>query len=292
MEYTIMIAASAADSAPMQYVAPYAGCAIAEHFMYEKHGDTLCIYDDLSKHAVAYRELSLLLRRPAGREAYPGDIFYLHSRLLERSAKLSDKLGAGSLTALPIVETLEGQISSYIPTNIISITDGQIYLQRDLFHAGVRPAIDVGVSRVGADAQIPAMKKVAVRLRLDLAAYYELLDFARIGTELDPAAQRRLERGKRMVELLKQPQFSPLSVGEEVVTILAGSSGLLDEIPLEAVSRFATDMLRWLDDRYPDLVAAINKTGKLGDELATTLTDRINEYKAVYRETRKTVESR
>ena len=241
MEYTIVIAASAADSAPMQYVAPYAGCAIAEHFMYEKHRDTLCIYDDLSKHAVAYRQLSLLLRRPAGREAYPGDIFYLHSRLLERSAKLSDKLGGGSLTALPIVETLEGQISAYIPTNIISITDGQIYLQRDLFHAGVRPAIDVGVSvsRVGGDAQVQAMKKVAARLRLDLAAYYELLDFARLGTELDRAAQRRLDRGKRMVELLKQPQFSPLSVGEQVVTILAGSSGLLDDIPVEAVSGFA-----------------------------------------------------
>jgi F-type H+-transporting ATPase subunit alpha len=294
LAYTIVVVASAADSAPMQYVAPYAGCALAEHFMYEKHRDTLCIYDDLSKHAVAYRELSLLLRRPAGREAYPGDIFYLHSRLLERSAKLSDKLGAGSLTALPIIETLEGQISSYIPTNVISITDGQIYLQRDLFHAGVRPAIDVGVSvsRVGGDAQVPAMKKVAARLRLDLAAYYELLDFARLGTELDQAAQRRLDRGKRMVELLKQPQFWPLSVGEEVVTILAGSSGLLDEIPIEAVSRFALDMLRWLKDRYPDLIAEINKTGKLGDELTSKLTDRINEYQAVCKETGKTAESR
>jgi len=286
--YTIVIAATAADSAPMQYVAPYAGCAIAEHFMYDKHRDTLCIYDDLSKHAVAYRQLSLLLRRPAGREAYPGDIFYLHSRLLERSVKLSDKLGAGSLTALPIVETLEGQISSYIPTNIISITDGQIYLQRDLFHAGVRPAIDVGisVSRVGGDAQVQAMKKVAGRLRLDLAAYYELLDFARLGTELDAASQRRLERGKRMVELLKQPQFTPLSVGEQVVTILAGSSGVLDDIPVEAVSSFATDMLRWLNDRYPDLVAEINKTGKLTDELTARITDHSNEYKAVYKETR------
>ena len=286
--YTIVIAATAADSAPMQYVAPYAGCAIAEHFMYDKHRDTLCIYDDLSKHAVAYRQLSLLLRRPAGREAYPGDIFYLHSRLLERSVKLSDKLGAGSLTALPIVETLDGQISSYIPTNIISITDGQIYLQRDLFHAGVRPAIDVGisVSRVGGDAQVQAMKKVAGRLRLDLAAYYELLDFARLGTELDAASQRRLERGKRMVELLKQPQFTPLSVGEQVVTILAGSSGVLDDIPVEAVSSFATDMLRWLNDRYPDLVAEINKTGKLTDELTAQITDHSNEYKAVYKETR------
>ncbi len=283
MEYTIVIAASAADSAPMQYVAPYAGCALAEHFMYEKHRDTLCIYDDLSKHAVAYRELSLLLRRPSGREAYPGDIFYLHSRLLERSAKLSDKLGGGSLTALPIIETLEGQISSYIPTNVISITDGQIYLQRDLFHAGVRPAMDVGVSvsRVGADAQIQAMKKVAARLRLDLAAYYELLDFARLGTELDRGAQRRLERGKRMVELLKQPPFSPLSVGEEVVTILAGSSGLLDDIPIAAVADFAADMLRWLSSRHPDLIAEISKTGKLGDGLVLQLTDRINEYKAV-----------
>jgi len=288
MDYTIVIAATAADSAPVQYIAPYAGCALAEHFMYDKHRDTLCVYDDLSKHAVAYRQLSLLLRRPAGREAYPGDIFYLHSRLLERSAKLSDKLGAGSLTALPIVETLEGQVSSYIPTNIISITDGQIYLQRDLFHAGVRPAIDVGVSvsRVGGDAQVQAMKKVAARLRLDLAAYYELLDFARLGTELDPASQRRLERGKRMVELLKQPQFSPLSVGEEVVTILAGSSGLLDDIPVTAVAGFATDMLRWLNDRYPDLVAEINKTGKLSDELAGKITDRVNEYKTIYKETR------
>jgi F-type H+-transporting ATPase subunit alpha len=288
MDHTIVIAATAADSAPMQYIAPYAGCAIAEHFMYDKRRDTLCIYDDLSKHAVAYRQLSLLLRRPAGREAYPGDIFYLHSRLLERSVKLSDKLGAGSLTALPIVETLEGQVSSYIPTNIISITDGQIYLQRDLFHAGVRPAIDVGVSvsRVGGDAQVQAMKKVAARLRLDLAAYYELLDFARLGTELDPASQRRLERGKRMVELLKQPQFSPLSVGEEVVTILAGSSGVLDDIRVEATSGFATDMLRWLNDRCPDLVAEIDKTGKLSDELASKITGRLGEYKAIYKETR------
>jgi F-type H+-transporting ATPase subunit alpha len=288
MEYTIVMVASAADSAPMQYVAPYAGCAMAEHFMYEEHRDTLCIYDDLSKHAVAYRELSLLLRRPAGREAYPGDIFYLHSRLLERSAKLSDKLGGGSLTALPIIETLEGQISSYIPTNIISITDGQIYLQRDLFHAGVRPAIDVGVSvsRVGGAAQVPAMKKVAARLRLDLAAYYELRDFARLVTELDPGAQRRLDRGKRMVELLKQPRFSPLSVGEEVVTILSGSSGLLDDIPVETVAGFAADMLRWLNSRYPDLITGINQTGELSDGLVIQLTDRINEYKAASRETR------
>ncbi len=285
MEYTIVIAAAAADSAPMQYIAPYAGCAVAEHFMYEQQRDTLCVYDDLSKHAVAYRQLSLLLRRPAGREAYPGDIFYLHSRLLERSAKLSDKLGAGSLTALPIVETLEGQISAYIPTNIISITDGQIYLQRDLFHAGVRPAIDVGVSvsRVGGDAQVQAMKKVAARLRLDLAAYYELQDFARLGTELDRASQRRLERGNRMVELLKQPQFCPLSVGEQVVTILAGASGLLDDVPVNDVSGFAPRMLGWLKERYPDLVDEIDKTGKLDDELSARIIERVKEYKTTYK---------
>jgi F-type H+-transporting ATPase subunit alpha len=271
----------------MQYIAPYAGCALAEHFMYDQKRDTLCIYDDLSKHAVAYRQMSLLLRRPAGREAYPGDIFYLHSRLLERSAKLSDKLGAGSLTALPIVETLEGQISAYIPTNIISITDGQIYLQRDLFHAGIRPAIDVGVSvsRVGGDAQVQAMKKVAARLRLDLASYYELQDFARLGTELDRASQNRLERGNRMVELLKQPQFSPLSVGEEVITILAGSSGLLDDIPVPTVSGFATDMLGWLRERHPEYIEEINKTGKLSDELTARLTASIEEFKIGYKET-------
>jgi F-type H+-transporting ATPase subunit alpha len=287
MEYTIVIAAPAADSAPMQYIAPYAGCAIAEHFMYEKNRDTLCIYDDLSKHAVAYRQLSLLLRRPAGREAYPGDIFYLHSRLLERSAKLSDKLGAGSLTALPIVETLEGQISAYIPTNIISITDGQIYLQRDLFHAGVRPAIDVGVSvsRVGGDAQVQAMKKVAARLRLDLASYYELQDFARLGTELDRASQRRLDRGNRMVELLKQPQFSPLSVGEQVITILAGSSGVLDDIPVPAVSGFATDMLQWLNRQHRDHIDEITTTGKLSDELTSKINKSLEEFKVSYKQT-------
>jgi len=236
MAYTVVIAAPAAESAAMQYIAPYSGTAVAEYFMYQKKQDTLCVYDDLSKHAVAYRQLSLLLRRPPGREAYPGDIFYLHSRLLERSAKLSDSLGGGSLTALPIVETLEGQVSAYIPTNIISITDGQIYLQRDLFHAGIRPAVDVGmsVSRVGGDAQVNAMKKVAGKLRLDLAAHRELQDFARLGTELDGASQRQLERGNRMVELLKQPQFAPMTVGQQVITILAGSSGRLDDVPVES----------------------------------------------------------
>lgn len=283
MDRTIVIAASAGDSAPMQYIAPYCGCALAEYFMYEHHRDTLCIYDDLSKHAVAYRQLSLLLRRPPGREAYPGDIFYLHSRLLERGAKLADSLGGGSLTALPIVETLEGQISAYIPTNVISITDGQIYLQRDLFHAGIRPAIDVGtsVSRVGGDAQVEAMKKVAAKLRLDLAAYNELKEFARLGTELDAATQAQLDRGARMVELLKQPQFSPMGVGEQVITIFAGSSGLLDDIPLDSIGRFATLLLQWLATEHPDYSNEIDITGKLSEELIGRLTEAIKVFKDI-----------
>jgi F-type H+-transporting ATPase subunit alpha len=286
MAYTVVIAASAGDSAPMQYIAPYSGCALAEYFMYEQHRDTLCVYDDLSKHAVAYRQLSLLLRRPPGREAYPGDIFYLHSRLLERSAKLSDELGGGSLTALPVVETLEGQISAYIPTNVISITDGQIYLLKDLFHAGIRPAIDVGmsVSRVGGHAQVDAMKKVASKLRLDLAAFRELQNFARLGTELDPAAQSQLDRGNRMVELLKQPQFSPMNVGEQVITIFAGSSGLLDDIAVDAVSRFADGFLQLLGKEHPEYIDEINKTGKLSDELRQKLTAEVNRYKTLSRE--------
>jgi F-type H+-transporting ATPase subunit alpha len=281
MEYTTVIAAAAADSAPMQYIAPYAGCALAEFFMYDQHRDTLCVYDDLSKHAVAYRQLSLLLRRPPGREAYPGDIFYLHSRLLERSAKLSDELGGGSQTALPIVETLEGQVSAYIPTNVISITDGQIYLLRELFLAGIRPAIDVGisVSRVGGHAQVEAMKKVASKLRLDLAAFRELQDFARLGTELDATTQAQLDRGSRMVELLKQPQFSPMSIGEQVITIFAGSSGSLDDVPIGEVSRFATDFLQSIAKEHPEFVSEIDKTGKFSDELRKNLTDAINTFK-------------
>jgi len=282
MPYTVVIAASAADSAPMQYIAPYAGCALAEYFMYERHRDTLCVYDDLSKHAIAYRQLSLLLRRPPGREAYPGDIFYLHSRLLERSAKLSDKRGGGSLTALPIVETLEGQISAYIPTNVISITDGQIYLLRELFHAGVRPAIDVGVSvsRVGGDAQVPAMKKVAAKLRLDLAAFRELQNFARLGTELDSASQAQLDRGSRMVELLKQPQFAPMTVGEQVITIYIGSVGLLDDIAVNAVGEFATKFLQHLAKEHPQYVDEINKTKVFSDELAEKIAATIKQFKA------------
>ena len=281
MDYTVVVAAAAADSAPMQYIAPYAGCTIAEHFMYEQHRDTLCIYDDLSKHAVAYRQLSLLLRRPPGREAYPGDIFYLHSRLLERSAKLSDALGGGSLTALPIVETLEGQVSAYIPTNVISITDGQIYLQKDLFHAGIRPAIDVGisVSRVGGNAQVAAMKRVAAKLRLDLASYNELLNFARLGTELDVTAQAQLDRGARMVELLKQPQFAPMTVGEQVITIFAGSTGLLDDIPVNKVNEFGVPLIQWLTKEHPALITTINTTGELSDELAANITADIKKFK-------------
>jgi F-type H+-transporting ATPase subunit alpha len=281
LAYTIVIAATAADSAPMQYIAPYAGCTQAEHFMYDQRRDTLCIYDDLSKHATAYRQLSLLLRRPPGREAYPGDIFYLHSRLLERSVKLSDELGGGSLTALPIVETLEGQISAYIPTNVISITDGQIYLLRDLFLSGIRPAMDVGtsVSRVGGNAQVDAMKKVAGKLRLDLASFKELQNFARLGTELDASTQRQLDRGSRMVELLKQPQFAPMSVGDQVITIFVGISGILDDVPINAVAKFVNDFLKWLSTEHPEYSGEITKTGKFSDAIANLLTEALKTFK-------------
>jgi F-type H+-transporting ATPase subunit alpha len=281
MEYTIVIVASAGDSASMQYIAPYSGCTVAEYFMYEQHRDTLCVYDDLSKHAIAYRQISLLLRRPPGREAYPGDVFYLHSRLLERSAKLSDKHGGGSLTALPIVETLEGQISSYIPTNIISITDGQIYLQKNLFHSGIRPAVDVGtsVSRVGGNAQVNAMKKVASKLRLDLASFWELQSFSRLGTELDAATQARLDRGSRMVELLKQPQFAPMDVARQVITIFSGINGLVDDVPVNSVSQFMDDFLKWLTEEHNDYIDEINNSKELNDELTAKLTAAMNDYK-------------
>lgn len=285
MAHTIVVSASASESAAMQYIAPYAGTAIGEYFMYEKNGHALCVYDDLSKHAIAYRELSLLLRRPPGREAYPGDIFYLHSRLLERACKLSDDRGAGSLTALPIIETLEGQVSAYIPTNIISITDGQIYLQRSLFLAGVRPAIDVGisVSRVGGAAQPKAMKKVAPKLRLDLAAFRELQDFARLGTELDEAAQKQLERGYRMVEVLKQKQFAPMSVAQEVLSILAGSSGALDDIPVARVNHFMDELLTWMQIEAPEYLESIMQKGDIDETLMTGLTEAIEAYKTIYR---------
>jgi len=245
LDYTIVVSATSDKPAPMQYIAPYAGCAMAEYFMYSQNGATLCVYDDLSKHAQAYRQLSLLLRRPPGREAYPGDIFYLHSRLLERAAKLSDEEGGGSLTALPIIETQAGDISAYIPTNVISITDGQIYLVTDLFYAGVRPAIDVGysVSRVGGNAQNKAMKKVAGRLRLDLAQFRELEAFAQFGQELDKASQQQLARGERMVEILKQGQYEPMPVEDQILIIQAGTSGALDEIPVDLIDKFETEFL-------------------------------------------------
>src|SRR5882724_2717240 len=254
MEYTTVVVATAADPAPLQYIAAYAGCSMAEYFMWKGEA-TLCVYDDLSKQAAAYRQLSLLLRRPPGREAYPGDVFYLHSRLLERAVKLSDANGGGSLTALPIIETQEGEVSAYIPTNVISITDGQIYLVPDLFFAGVRPAIDVGisVSRVGGNAQTKAMKKVAGSLRLDLAAYRELEAFAQLGTELDPATQKQLDRGARMVELLKQGQAQPMSVEDQVMMIKGASEGMLDETSVALVGTFEKEFLTMVNSEYAEL---------------------------------------
>lgn len=265
MEYTIVVVANASDPAPLQYIAPYAGCAMAEYYMYEQGKDTLCIYDDLSKQANAYRQLSLLLRRPPGREAYPGDIFYCHSRLLERAAKLSDDRGGGSLTALPIIETQEGEVSAYIPTNVISITDGQIYLQPALFASGIRPAVDVGisVSRVGGNAQIKAMKKYAGSLRLDLAQFRELEAFAQLGTELDAATQKQLDRGQRLVEILKQGQYVPMAVAEQVAIIFAGTQGYLDKIPVAQVREFEQKYLKFLLEAHPELLDEIASTGEL-----------------------------
>ena len=282
MEHTIVVAASASESAAMQYIAPYVGTAIAEHFMYKHGKDALCVYDDLTKHANAYRELSLLLRRPPGREAYPGDIFYLHSRLLERSAKVTEKLGGGSITALPIVETLEGQVSAYIPTNIISITDGQIYLQRNLFLAGVRPAVDVGisVSRVGGDAQPAAMKKIAPKLRLDLAMFRELQDFARLGTELDAAAQKQLDQGYRMVEILKQKQYSPLSVAEMAMSLFAADQGYLDDVDLDKVVNFESALHAYLRSSQTELTDKINASGDFNDEIEAGLRAAVEDFKA------------
>ncbi len=279
MDYTTVITAGAASPAALQYIAPYAGCAMAEYFMYQG-GHTLVIYDDLSKQAVAYRQLSLLMRRPPGREAYPGDIFYCHSRLLERAAKLSDELGGGSLTALPIVETLEGEVSAYIPTNVISITDGQIYLQPDLFFAGIRPAMNVGisVSRVGGAAQIKAMKKVAGGLRLDLAAFRELEAFAQLGTELDPATQARLDRGYRMVELLKQNQYSPMNVVDQVMVIFAGTRGHLDKVPVEDVRRWEQEFLKFMHDQKPELRQRLADAGDMTPELEKDLEAAIEEF--------------
>jgi len=284
MDYTIVVSASASDPAPLQYIAPYAGCAMAEYFMYDQKKHTLCIYDDLSKQAQAYRQLSLLLRRPPGREAYPGDVFYLHSRLLERAAKLSDEMGAGSLTALPVIETQEGQVDAYIPTNVISITDGQIYLEPDLFFAGVRPAINVGisVSRVGGAAQIKAMKKVSGSLRLDLAQYRELEAFAQLGTELDPATQKQLDRGARMVELLKQGQYQPMKVEDQVMMIFAGTSGYMDDIPVHRVAEFERDFLTHVHDTHPEIPKSIVDEKVINEENDKRLRSAIEGFKTAF----------
>ena len=333
MDYTIVVTASAADPAPLQYIAPYAGCAMAEYFMYEKGEATLCVYDDLSKQAQSYRQLSLLLRRPPGREAYPGDVFYLHSRLLERSCKLAEhkiivrkaapadtKEGVngklykgeqdvealkadleampnagelearkvpgtgGSLTALPVIETLEGEVSAYIPTNVISITDGQIYLEPDLFFAGVRPAVNVGisVSRVGGKAQVPAMKKIAGSLRLDLAAFRELEAFAQLGTELDAATQRSLDRGRAMVELLKQPQSEPMHVVDQILSIHAGVRGFLDDIPLDQIRSFEQGLLKHYSDEFPEVRQQIVDSPKLTDELDARLKEITGNFKKTF----------
>ncbi|MCX7395515.1 MAG: F0F1 ATP synthase subunit alpha [Planctomycetales bacterium] len=280
MDYTIVVSASASDPAPLQYIAPYAGAAIAEHFMYQgKH--TLVVYDDLTRQATAYRQLSLLMRRPPGREAYPGDVFYCHSRLLERAAKLSDELGGGSMTALPIIETLEGEVSAYIPTNVISITDGQIYLEPDLFFKGVRPAINVGisVSRVGGNAQTKAMKKVAGSLRLDLAAFRELEAFAQLGTELDKATQQQLDRGYRMVELLKQPQFQPLGMGDQVMSIYGGSKGYFDKVPVTRVQEAEKHMLQFMRDEKSEVRNTIISGGTLDDKTEASLKLALEEWR-------------
>lgn len=283
MEYTTVVVAGASDPAPLQYVAPYAGTAMAEHFMFNG-GHALIVYDDLSKQAVAYRQMSLLMRRPPGREAFPGDVFYCHSRLLERSSKLSDDLGGGSITSLPIIETLEGEVSAYIPTNVISITDGQIYVQPDLFFSGVRPAMNPGisVSRVGGAAQIKAMKKVAGGLRLDLAAFRALEAFAQLGTDLDPATQAQLDRGYRMVELLKQPQYQPLSVAEQVVSLYAGTKGHLDDVEIKSVQQWEKDFLQYINDKHSSLLDTLSDKGDLTDEVVEKLEAAIKDFKAGY----------
>ena len=280
MEYTIVVAATASDSAPLQYLAPYAGVAMAEYFMY-KGGHALCVYDDLTKHAAAYRAMSLLLRRPPGREAYPGDVFYLHSRLLERAAKLSDALGAGSITALPIIETLAGDVSAYIPTNVISITDGQIMLDTDSFYSGIRPAISVGlsVSRVGGSAQIKAMKQVAGTMRLDLAQYRELAAFAQFASDLDKATKAQLDRGARMVETLKQAQYSPLSVEDQVLTIFTAVRGFLTDIPVNKVVTFQADYIKFMHAEHPEIGQKIIEQKKLDDALEAAISKSIEEFK-------------
>ncbi|MBB6216344.1 F-type H+-transporting ATPase subunit alpha [Anaerosolibacter carboniphilus] len=284
MDYTIIVSATASELAPLQYIAPYAGVAMAEEFMYAGK-DVLIIYDDLSKHAVAYRAMSLLLRRPPGREAYPGDVFYLHSRLLERAAKLSDALGGGSITALPLIETQAGDVSAYIPTNVISITDGQIFLETELFFAGQRPAVNAGisVSRVGGDAQIKAMKKVAGKIKLELAQYRELAAFAQFGSELDKDTQERLAQGERILEILKQPQYAPVKVEHQVMIIYAVINKYLADIPVTAVKRFEEEFLRFMDGKYAEVGASIKSTGVMSDEMESKLKTAIEEFKGQFK---------
>jgi F-type H+-transporting ATPase subunit alpha len=279
MSYTIVVAATASDPAPMLYIAPYSACAIGEYFR-DSGRHALVVYDDLSKHAQSYREISLLLRRPPGREAYPGDVFYLHSRLLERAAKLNASLGGGSLTALPIIETQAGDLSAYIPTNVISITDGQIFLESDLFHQGVRPAINVGnsVSRVGGSAQIKAMRQVAGSLRLDLAQYRELAAFAQFGSDLDKATQSQLNRGRRLVEILKQPQYQPLAVEKQVIIVYAATKGFIDEVPIEDVRRYEEDLYRYLETRAPGVLTGIAEKKIIDDDLKAAVETALGDF--------------
>jgi F-type H+-transporting ATPase subunit alpha len=283
MDHTIVVNASASDASPLQYIAPYSGCAMAEYFLYNK-GHALCIYDDLSKHAAAYREVSLLLRRPPGREAYPGDVFYLHSRLLERAAKLSDANGGGSLTAFPFIETQAGDLSAYVPTNVISITDGQIYLEVDLFNSGIRPAINVGnsVSRVGGAAQIKAMRQVAGTIRLDLAQYREMAAFAQFGSDLDKATQAQLAKGERLMEILKQGQYEPLPVEKQVAILYAANKGYLDDIPVPECRRFESEFHRHMDDRHPGVLSGIREKKTLDAEIEGKLKIALDEFKGAF----------
>lgn len=283
LKYTIVVSATASDPSPLQFIAPYSGCAMGEYFRDNKM-HAVIFYDDLSKHAVAYRQLSLLLRRPPGREAYPGDVFYLHSRLLERAAKLSDKEGGGSLTAIPIIETQAGDVSAYIPTNVISITDGQIYLESDLFYSGIRPAINVGlsVSRVGGSAQIKAMKQVAGRLRLELAQYREMAAFAQFASDLDKATQMQLHRGVRLTELLKQPQYQPMPVEEQIVVIFAGTNGFTDDYKVESLRKYERELLAFLKAQHPDILKEIREKKSISDELKEKLIQALKRFKEVF----------
>ena len=284
MKYTTIVSATASDSAPLQFLAPYTGCTIGEYFR-DNGMHALIIYDDLSKQAVAYRQMSLLLRRPPGREAYPGDVFYLHSRLLERAAKLSDANGGGSLTALPIIETQAGDVSAYIPTNVISITDGQIFLETELFNQGIRPAVNVGlsVSRVGSAAQTKAMKKVAGSIKLELAQYREMAAFAQFGSDLDASTQKLLNRGSKLTEILKQNQYSPLKVAEQVIAVFSGVRGFLDDVELNKIKSFETGLIEKIKSDKPELIDKIQSTGKLEEDTEKTLMQTIEEYKKAYK---------